>query len=385
MPVYSATEQLPGPLSPKGIFKSGLVLMHRIRDSRKHPLLCLTLAGSVWALWLHEALDADLIPSPNAWTTTQECMECIRGQIDSVDDLQRAAMPGFRALIISNGALSFVQAVMLTLMLEIIGYTWELRVGTVRATLSAVVVAATGFAVMHVMDLNDISTCKEPLRYGRVEGSLPLAVARTDVDSVMHSVTVLLASEHIRISSDMLPRELRLGFRVAPEWHCWLLFIVATWQLSTVSLVRIYTPWLVAGLLLVLCDLSRLKAFFGKLRDSKIRQSLKHIAVLAVAIGYCPFTFVAWPAFDDGSEQLLGGEDLLGPLIFKTIVLGSLAMLMSGRTSNDSPGDLFYYIGGICVLVLTFYVMNSPVFVFPHLGLVLLVLECYSALTTTRL
>ncbi|KAF4723695.1 hypothetical protein FOZ63_001043 [Perkinsus olseni] len=381
MPVYSATEQLPGPLTPKGIFKSGLVLMHRIRDSREHPLLCLALAGSVWALWLHEALDADLIPSPNAWTTTQECMECIRGQIDSVDDLQRAAMSGFRALIISNGALSFVQAVMLTLMLEIIGYTWELRVGTVRATLSAVVVAATGFALMHVMDLNDISTCKEPLRYGRVEGSLPLAVA----------LTVLLASEHIRISSDMLPRELRLGFRVAPEWHCWLLFIVATWQLSTVSLVRIYTPWIVAGLLLGLCDLSRLKAFFGKLRDPKIRQLLKHIAVLAVAIGYCPFAFVARPAFDDalppalrmtiwqGSEQLLGGEDLLGPLIFKTIVLGSLAVLMSGRT------DLFYYIGGICVLVLTFYVMNSPVFVFPHLGLVLLVLECYSALTTNRL
>mmetsp|Transcript_10324 Transcript_10324/g.8619 ORF Transcript_10324/g.8619 Transcript_10324/m.8619 type:complete len:104 (-) Transcript_10324:22-333(-) len=80
-----------------------------------------------------------------------------------------------------------------------------------------------------------------------------------------------------------------------------------------------------------------------------------------------------------GSEQMLSNEDRLGPIVFKAVVFGSLGVLASGRT------DLFYYIGGIGVLVLTFYVMNSTVFVFPHIGLVLLGLECYSALTTSKL
>mmetsp|Transcript_13965 Transcript_13965/g.11916 ORF Transcript_13965/g.11916 Transcript_13965/m.11916 type:complete len:157 (-) Transcript_13965:667-1137(-) len=114
----------------------------------------------------------------------------------------------------------------------------------------------------------------------------------------------------------MMPQELRLGFKIAPEWYCWLLFIISTWQLSTVSIVRIYSPWFIAGLMLGLCDLSRLRRIFDELKDSKIQQLLKHLAVLVLAITYCPFTFAIKPTFDhalppalpltiwQGSEQM---------------------------------------------------------------------------------
>lgn len=36
-----------------------------------------------------------------------------------------------------------------------------------------------------------------------------------------------------------------------------------------------------------------------------------------------------------GSEQILSGEDLLGPIIFKGVILGSLAVLVSGRTGRS--------------------------------------------------
>mmetsp|Transcript_13965 Transcript_13965/g.11918 ORF Transcript_13965/g.11918 Transcript_13965/m.11918 type:complete len:132 (+) Transcript_13965:465-860(+) len=115
--------------------------------------------------------------------------------------LQKTALSGARALFLSTSALTFIQALTMTLILEILGYTWELRVGTIRAALSAIVVAVTAFAFMHVMDMYDISPCEEPLRYGRVEGALPM----------VFSLTVLLATQHIRVSSALIPAILSMG------------------------------------------------------------------------------------------------------------------------------------------------------------------------------
>ncbi|KAF4677292.1 hypothetical protein FOL47_002531 [Perkinsus chesapeaki] len=364
MPVYSAADPLPGPLSPKGIFKGALVIMHRIRDSRDHPLLCLFLAGSVWALWLLEAFGLDLVPSLNTWTTPQECVDCIQGQFTDLAGLRRAALSGARALFLSTGALTFVQALTMTLILEILGYTWELRVGTLRATLSAIVVTVSGFALMRLMDMYGISPCEEPLRYGRVEGALPM----------VFSLTVLLATQHIRVSSDMMPRELRLGFKIAPEWYCWLLFIISNFHLTGngVSKIRHTRTFDIPFAVAIAIHLAAIRSI-----DSSYIFSMVNSWFDAWALRSTQAERNLWE-----TKRFKGTAASQAP---SSTGIGHRVLSFHVCHQTYFGSHLFYYIGGIAVLVLTFYVMNSAVFVFPHIGLVLLGMECYSALTTSKL